>query len=189
MVSVRFAAIRTTYRGVSFRSRLEATWAAFFDEMRWKWDYEPFDMDGWIPDFEVAIYGNKILVEVKPAHAYEDLVAATEGPQLAGRDVDVLLLGLRPIGLDYYPRNRAGWDEIFAVGIDNQRCWIRGPGPRTWEPSGLHRCRWCGFVGWNEPCKDKSCRADNKGSDGMADLIVQSAWNRAKNATQWKKAH
>jgi hypothetical protein len=58
-------AIPTTYAGVNFRSRLEARWAAFFDLCGWKWDYEPFDLEGWAPDF--MLKGKiKALVEVKP---------------------------------------------------------------------------------------------------------------------------
>lgn len=56
----------TKYRGIEFRSRLEARWAAFFDLCGWDWEYEPIDFDGWFPDF--AIFGKKfpIYVEVKP---------------------------------------------------------------------------------------------------------------------------
>jgi hypothetical protein len=44
-------AIPTRYGGVQFRSRLEARWAAFFDLAGWRWQYEPIDLAGWIPDF------------------------------------------------------------------------------------------------------------------------------------------
>ncbi len=37
----------TFYNGVQFRSRLEAQWACFFDQAKWKWDYEPMDLLGW----------------------------------------------------------------------------------------------------------------------------------------------
>jgi hypothetical protein len=58
-------AIPTRYRGVQFRSRLEARWAAFFDIAGWRWQYEPIDLDGWIPDFRLC---GKVpaLCEVKP---------------------------------------------------------------------------------------------------------------------------
>jgi hypothetical protein len=56
-------AIPTFYAGVRFRSRLEARWAAFFDEIAIEWDYEPIDLDGYIPDFIVE---KTLLVEVKP---------------------------------------------------------------------------------------------------------------------------
>lgn len=58
--------IPTTYAGVNFRSRLEARWAAFFDLCGWKWDFEPFDLDGWAPDFKLTIGEVVCLVEVKP---------------------------------------------------------------------------------------------------------------------------
>lgn len=60
-------AIPTDYNGVTFRSRLEARWAAFFDEFKIAWDYEPFDLEGWSPDFSIRGPGGKqMLVEVKP---------------------------------------------------------------------------------------------------------------------------
>jgi len=44
----------TVYNGVQFRSRLEAKWAAFFDELRWRWAYEPVDLGEWSPDFIIS---------------------------------------------------------------------------------------------------------------------------------------
>ncbi|MDH0117390.1 hypothetical protein N7379_23155 [Rhizobium pusense] len=64
------AAIPTRYNSVQFRSRLEARWAAFFDLAEIKWDYEPFDLDGWTPDFLIK---GKVpaLIEVKPLYFSE----------------------------------------------------------------------------------------------------------------------
>lgn len=63
--------VPTYYGGVNFRSRLEARWAAMFDLLGWRWDYEPLDLDGWIPDF--VIHGIKpILVEVKPIFEFDE---------------------------------------------------------------------------------------------------------------------
>lgn len=64
----------TEYKGVIFRSRLEARWAAFFDLAGWTWEYEPFDLPGWSPDFDVSFpcghsecgEAHRLLVEVKP---------------------------------------------------------------------------------------------------------------------------
>jgi hypothetical protein len=47
----RIKAHPTRYKNVMFRSRLEARWAAFFDELGWRWEYEPVDLQGWTPDF------------------------------------------------------------------------------------------------------------------------------------------
>ena len=56
----------TKYKDVTFRSRLEATWAAFFDLAGIKWQYEPIDLEGWVPDF-VLWLSSPVYVEVKPA--------------------------------------------------------------------------------------------------------------------------
>lgn len=58
-------AIPTKYEGVQFRSRLEAKWAAFFDLLGWKWEYEPLDLKGYIPDF-ILLFKEPLLIEVKP---------------------------------------------------------------------------------------------------------------------------
>lgn len=60
-----FAAIPTKWNGVQFRSRLEARWAAFFTLLGWEWAYEPFDLEGYIPDF-LLHFPDPVLVEVKP---------------------------------------------------------------------------------------------------------------------------
>ncbi len=59
--------IPTIYKGIQMRSRAEARWAAFFDEMGWEWLYEPIDLDGYIPDFYLLGRGGAkpCIVEVK----------------------------------------------------------------------------------------------------------------------------
>lgn len=59
-------AIPTTYRGINFRSRLEARWAAFFNALGWRYEYEPRDLKGYIPDFFLYVGREPVLVEVKP---------------------------------------------------------------------------------------------------------------------------
>jgi len=69
MSGYQIAAIPTVYRGRRYRSRLEARWAAFFDELGWRHEYEPFDLDGWVPDFALWPFQSSqmsALVEVKP---------------------------------------------------------------------------------------------------------------------------
>lgn len=64
----------TEYNGIVFRSRLEATWACFFDQMGWQWDYEPIDLEGWVPDFMLTGKdGTEILVEIKPITSIRQL--------------------------------------------------------------------------------------------------------------------
>lgn len=56
----------TVYEGQLFRSNLEATWAAFFDNMGWRREYEPIVLDGWVPDFRLTHWGSDVWCEVKP---------------------------------------------------------------------------------------------------------------------------
>jgi hypothetical protein len=89
----------TVYAGIEFRSRLEAKWACFFDELGWRWTYEPFDGNGYIPDF--LIHGDSpLLVEVKPAVSLADyrapipkMIAGLSGQWPA----DLLIVGADPL--------------------------------------------------------------------------------------------
>ena len=98
-------AIPTTYAGVNFRSRLEARWAAFFDLCGWKWDYEPFDLDGWAPDFLLRAELCDLLVEVKPVDMSNAGLALPDGPFAKAvrhwKAHQILLLGLCPSTHDY----------------------------------------------------------------------------------------
>jgi len=73
--------IETTYRGVRFRSRLEARWACCFDALGIEWVYEhegyetPYGRylpDFWLP--QVSVDGaTGVLFEVKPSDWRDDL--------------------------------------------------------------------------------------------------------------------
>lgn len=61
--------IETKYRGVTFKSRMEARWAVWFDEMEWTWIYESKTVElenGLIytPDFWLETH--ECHAEVKP---------------------------------------------------------------------------------------------------------------------------
>lgn len=67
----------TKYNGINFRSMLEARWAYFFDLVEWEWEYEPYEINGRLPDF--IIYSNSdrydtktIIVEIKPKSMITD---------------------------------------------------------------------------------------------------------------------
>ena len=62
-------AIPTDYNGYHFRSRLEATWACFFNNMNMPYQYEPrlFNLPGgvrYIPDFWLP--AQDCWIEIKP---------------------------------------------------------------------------------------------------------------------------
>jgi len=80
--------IPTVFKGRRYRSRLEARWACFFTLLCWQYEYEPYDLNGWIPDF--AILGNEeIIAEVKPFLKFEQfdtnkMVSATANTEKRG---------------------------------------------------------------------------------------------------------
>ncbi|WP_218042418.1 SAV_2336 N-terminal domain-related protein [Streptomyces chartreusis] len=64
-------AIRTSYGGARFHSRLEARWAVFFDTLGIRWEYEPEEhlLDGqpYRPDFRLLLGDRQVFAEVKHA--------------------------------------------------------------------------------------------------------------------------
>lgn len=74
-MSEQIQAIETSYGGARFRSRLEARWAVFFDEMLIDWEYEPEGYETpegrYLPDFRIYLRRGKpaALFEVKPQYA------------------------------------------------------------------------------------------------------------------------
>lgn len=69
----------TTLYGINFRSRLEAQWAVFFNLQKWKWVYEPFELNGLVPDFLVSVKTTDgtiedAICEVKPSIFIDDFL-------------------------------------------------------------------------------------------------------------------
>ena len=86
-------AIPTEYAGVVFRSKLEATWARFFDFLGIAWEYEPCVLPGWMPDF---LLDGWWLAEVKPVPVASAMAACEPVFQKALRQFDTVLLGDGP---------------------------------------------------------------------------------------------
>ena len=102
----RCRAIPTKYKGYEFRSKLEATWAAFFCLLGVGWRYEPetafyTPFGGYCPDF--LIYKTGYFIEIKP-------------------DVDLLTQSERDkIGYFYnhLPENITGFIVLFGDPYQN----------------------------------------------------------------------
>tara|TARA_R100001594_G_scaffold13896_1_gene29565 strand:+ start:19121 stop:19783 length:663 start_codon:yes stop_codon:yes gene_type:complete len=152
--------IETRYGGTLFRSRLEARWAACFDNYGWQWTYEPFDLDGWFPDFLLKSETSKhpdVLVEVKPITSFCDETSQRIQKSLVKTDnhyAPVLLLGVNPFWSE--------WDGM-AVGwlleylgdplgeYSSTECW-------AWDDAILRKVDWpkkevLGTNSWDEPEK------------------------------------
>lgn len=185
--------IPTTYRGTRFRSRLEARWAAFFDLVEWRWVYEPFDTDGWIPDF-LIVGPFPFLIEVGPCTTADEYIAKAEKargaypttPTLRGEPGDgiwidtperwTLIAGVTPV------YQEAGW---LAAGAG---IWaVTGLGERDATPF-WYRCTDCGlwaisspdYGGYMRPCGHSE---EIRPADGRS---IFDLWAEAGNRVQWR---
>lgn len=184
-------AIETTYANCRFRSRLEAKWAAFFDALNWTWTYEPFDADGYIPDF--LIDGDApLLVEVKPA-VTEAQYRAPIGKIVNGLrghwDEDVLIVGAAPAAVITPHSPAAGMlGQHFGPELREEH------GFEEWqfEPGEWHRCLKCGRIAVHHaiqifnsrPC---GCYDGDSYLGEIGQSEVQSLWNTAISAVQWTR--
>lgn len=136
------SAIATKYAGCTFRSRTEARWAALFDTLSWDWDYEPFDLKGYIPDFVLAFPHAPVLVEVKAAACMADLEPHREKIERSGWEGEYLIVGS-------YPFRSASWTDAATLGRMEggeavfQRC-VKCGDFSFFDSNGGWGCRVCG---------------------------------------------
>ena len=164
MTQFKHVAIPTLYRGVQFRSRLEARWAAWMDLVGLDWEYEPMDASGYIPDFLIRTdKDTELIAEVKPISFIEpgdmgDWQEAFEKIRGSGITGPALVLGSRP----------HRYEDVFDPSIwgfltpeEGQYSAVIG---LTQESPG-HL-----FTGFTWPSYQRS----------------KSLWNAAGNAVQWR---
>ena len=151
MKKYRIAAIPTKYADVLFRSRLEARWAAFFDLQAWKWEYEPVELNGWIPDFWLEIpcghsecCGNhELYIEVKPFTMPGDFCDYGEW---AGHPVTKIepyefpspaMFGVSPEHTRWQMSHGAGggMEDILQWAKNWELCWKTAGNMTQWRPA------------------------------------------------------
>jgi hypothetical protein len=96
--------IPTTYNNIKFRSRLEARWAVFFDQLgiKYLYEYEGFELENkewYLPDFYLPEYG--IYCEVKPSIIEVDENINTFNEFGKGRYWLLLLVGTPNVNTTY----------------------------------------------------------------------------------------
>lgn len=113
-------AIETEYNGYKFRSRLEARWAVFLDELKVEYQYEPegFDLhySGWyLPDFYLPAY--QTYLEIKPLP--DDPLYHLPGAQFFDREA-----AQKAMELSWATKK---W-VILAFGepLVHRACWFEG---------------------------------------------------------------
>lgn len=181
--------IETYYSDVKFRSRLEASWAAFFDLMGWDWEYEPFELKGWFPDFLISHkkHGDgELLVEVKPfdfknekyytdcarkiTHNYHDEFLLVGANPMAANTVEEFWKN-SGIGLlicrDTEDPSRGDFIDVAVLNYNGHYDIIGGWG--SWKT------RFSGEYDGDSLVKP------------ISERTIEHYWKTARNSTQWKK--
>lgn len=169
-------------RGLRFRSRLEATWARMFTLLNWPWEYEPFDLDGYIPDFVLTFGKSPLLVEVKPEVCVAHLAQHCEKVDKSGWEREALIVGTNIWEAE---------DSWFPVlGLLKER--------GEWAPALLHDCSCCGKHSLHHSNLTWSCRVEGcydgdqhlggfmcRTSPDSQVAAAQRLMAQARNLTQW----
>jgi hypothetical protein len=179
--------IPTVYQGYEFRSRLEARWAAFFDQLGWAWEFEPFDLDGWIPDFQLADFAEPMLVEIKPAATWVECLDSTARIEASGWVGPALITTCAPnretdmMGVStWMPTRSRDWSRTYLGCVLGGSCkaanglvWDGGPVSPD-DPSDGARVAVC-------------LRCDESGDYRMDPWpgSIAAKWGAACNKTKW----
>ncbi len=188
------------HNGIKYRSLLEAKWASFFTRIGWQFEYEPFEGNGYIPDF--LIHGNDpFLVEVKPAASWKELhfhqTKVADG-LLGFWQHDVLILGASPFALlDESGDAAAGllgeYQSDMSPSDDNgeqddeRDGFIFGAG--TWSkcPSCDRPAVTHNYMSWHmRPCRHYDGSQWPLRREQLEAL--RAHWKRACNEVQWRGA-
>lgn len=117
--------IETSYKGYLFRSRLEARWAVFFDDLGIDWEYENEGYDlgefGWyLPDFWLPRTWNGLLVEIKQK-GYQPNNIGSKYKALAIGGKNICLFAGDPYDLIFEEKGQfIAWDIDH---IDGEACY------------------------------------------------------------------
>ena len=203
-------AIPTIYSGIQMRSRLEAQWAAFFDHMGWKWEYEPVDLKGWIPDFLLRTQSRVYYVEVKPITSRSEFDKYWPKIAKANPNHAVLLVGVKLFRDEY----ENGFENIISIGQIREKCCILCGHGRTGHDILCNACGantqsvyeiqdcvigkcFCGSIGFSafddlngnflsSCCSNYARPHEHISTEGDGNDVVLSAWSNAKNSVQWR---
>lgn len=173
--------IPTMFRGVMYRSRLEAKWAAVFDAIQWPVVYEQLDLLGYVPDFVAEFGASDLLIEIKPDLSPVALGQAKQKIERSGWTGEALILSGRTEFCAVQPR--IGDFAEFVDGPDGKQ--------HVWSDAFMFRCLSCGqmFACGGDSWRCRRCGAcDGNTHIGDVENDLEAAWLDAGNRVQWKAA-
>ncbi len=194
--------------GIQFRSRIEATWAFFFDKLGWEWEYEAFDLKGYIPDFVLLFGDEKVLVEIKSELDYDKLDLYADKIIKSGWRGRFMICGSR-VSKITHPLDDC--DTVIKIGRIHYNCLtnIRQIDDEEWEEVEYQIVATDAFIaksdnhGWTINFEDKDPTLPHKWIKDISDHstfkpngyrergkdheIVLKYWYESKNNSQWNK--
>lgn len=156
-------ALETKYHNITFRSRTEARWAVFFDELRLPYAYEPegFDLGGdwYLPDFWLPTPG--LWFEVKGVQPDAREVRVAKALSKASRCPVIIAVGPPPTSDEYNLR-------VFEAGEERAEAAF---------------CHWGDFRAIVSPCQTVSyiIRGSHADCGGMPEVMTGPARVAAAN--------
>lgn len=174
----------TVYCGTTFRSALEASWAATLDSLSLRWEYEPKTVtlpsgERYLPDFHLPDIGTWIEVKgpgvprVEKAFAYGQGLACGCSPRWAcgcrWPGGELVLIGHPPNPFD--PWSDESYDH-WPIWSKNKLAWRHG-GFARWESTRgnrcwLTRCPDCSIATWFDTARCRGCGWRLAGAQGVS---------------------
>jgi len=175
-------ALPTTYYGTTFRSALEASWAATLDSLAITWEYEPrtFTLPNgsrYLPDFHLPEIGVWMEVKgdgvprVEKAYALGEMLAC-DCPRMhctcRWPGGELVLVGKSPKAFD--PWSDETYDH-WPARSKMRLSWNHGGHPRWTSTRGrrswLTGCSRCNKAGWFDVARCRACGGPLVGSHGI----------------------
>ena len=194
-------AIPTKYAGHTFRSRLEARWALFFDFLHLSWEYEPegyflgespeYDPKlCYLPDFLVKTkQGQDMWVEIKPKNITQDS-KFSKFAELLGYSTRSILLSGQPI--DVLETHRMCPRCGFFLSLDkyeqsyDEACYCHHCDAET-PSGGGHDLRYDGVLSWGyRPHKGDICFSERLPIE-FFDAVIHSRAKKCKEHRFYKR--
>jgi hypothetical protein len=142
-----------------------------FDSFKWSWEYEPYDLDGYIPDFVLIFSTGLLLVEIKPDMQISALRRHASKVDRSGWEDKAVILG----GTPFLDGEREKIPQLFGWAKDT-----------AWAPAALFRCGKCRNISFSSSKSGSRCYV--KGCLGYSMSAVprlEAMWGKAHNLTKW----
>lgn len=147
-----------------------------FDLLGWRWDYEPLDLHGYIPDFILRFPRADVLAEVKPVMHYRhlDLPETEKIDRTWGEHkMEAVVFGGSHDVFIMRERGDDSGDSKFGWGFG-------------WGEARIFRCK--GHVGIEHTDGYHGCRYCGAYTEDFVtqELNLEPMWAEAHNKTAWR---